>query len=83
MFSYEGGRLGGYLEKCKLGDKVQISGPVGHLTYHGSGVFQQNKKTFNIKHLCLVCGGTGNKHYLILLDQGQLFEIGQLFISGK
>jgi len=33
----EGGILSQYLESLKVGDKIQISGPLGKLSYHGNG----------------------------------------------
>jgi len=59
----EGGILTQYLESLKIGDKINISGPTGNLTYHGQGLVKIQRKdrlqTLKVKEFGLIAGGTG------------------------
>ena len=65
----DGGVMTMYLEELKVGDKVEMRGPKGHLDYKGCGKYtiqEMNKKTgkrstqsYNNKHFGFVAGGSG------------------------
>jgi len=59
MKCYPGGKMGTYMSTKKAGDRVMISGPVGHLTYEGNGKFKSGKHSITIRKLCICAGGTG------------------------
>lgn len=59
-----GGKMSQYLNDLKIGDKVQMKGPKGTITYHGRGMFEIKKSGETVtppqvKKLGFVAGGTG------------------------
>lgn len=55
----QGGIMSQYLDKMKVGDKMLIKGPAGHVLYHGQGNFTVGSKSFKVNRVNLVGGGTG------------------------
>jgi len=75
MKIYDGGKMGNYLENRKIGDYVEMTGPVGLITYEGNGVFKQGRREIKCDHLCLVAGGTGlTPMYQIVSHLGKHLE---------
>ena len=60
-----GGKMTRYIDSLKLGDHLEMTGPVGRLKYFGNGSFgliynkgePEQKKTY--KNIGMVAGGTG------------------------
>lgn len=48
-----------YLEKMKLGDRIDVKGPLGHFVYEGKGVFKHSGKRGAVKQMSMIAGGTG------------------------
>ncbi|CAG9322447.1 unnamed protein product [Blepharisma stoltei] len=55
----EGGKMTQYLDSLKNGDKLEISGPKGRLTYLGNGNVDIEGAKFKVKHFGFIAGGTG------------------------
>lgn len=56
----DGGKVSQYLNTLNVGDIIDICGPVGLLTYHGSGVFSYGTKMYPPKkRVGMIAGGTG------------------------
>lgn len=55
----EGGKMTQYLDQLRKGDKLDISGPKGCLTYQGGNKFDIEGAKYNIKNLGFIAGGTG------------------------
>jgi len=58
----DGGRFGRWIKDKKVGDTLNVSGPVGHYEYAPGGGFKSSIKKqtwWNIKHVNYVCGGSG------------------------
>lgn len=69
----EGGKMSQHLDSLKIGDKMDMKGPKGHLTYLGKGKFtvKQMRKplqTRQAKHFGLIAGGTGITPVLQVVD---------------
>ncbi|KAF4694444.1 NADH-cytochrome b5 reductase 3 [Perkinsus olseni] len=68
----DGGWMSQYLDKLEPGqDSIQVTGPVGRLTYKGNGIFDivrsECQSCNGIKNLGMVAGGTGiTPHYQII-----------------
>ncbi|EER06474.1 NADH-cytochrome b5 reductase, putative [Perkinsus marinus ATCC 50983] len=68
----DGGWMSQYLDKLVPGkDSIDISGPIGRLTYKGNGVFtivrSECKSCNGIKNIGMIAGGTGiTPHYQII-----------------
>ncbi|KAI7873380.1 ferredoxin reductase-like protein, partial [Lichtheimia hyalospora FSU 10163] len=56
---YEKGLFTQYLEKLKIGEIIKCKGPVGHIIYHGLGIFTVNNSSMKINKISMVAGGTG------------------------
>lgn len=54
-----GGRLSMLLENMRLGQKAYLKGPTGHVLYHGDGLCTLSGRTFHVKQIGLIVGGTG------------------------
>jgi cytochrome-b5 reductase len=52
-----------HMERLKIGDKMHMKGPKGHLTYHGKGKFdivhKRQLTTHKKRKIGMVAGGTG------------------------
>jgi len=55
----DGGKMSQHLESLKIGDTIEVKGPIGHYTYLGRGKFLENKNERTCKKIGLICGGTG------------------------
>ncbi|KAK9903477.1 hypothetical protein WJX75_006549 [Coccomyxa subellipsoidea] len=55
----EGGRMSQYLEKMKLGDKIDVKGPLGHFVYEGKGRFRNSGQPGTARTMSMIAGGTG------------------------
>ncbi|CAD7704946.1 unnamed protein product [Ostreobium quekettii] len=55
----EGGKLSQHFEQMKIGDTIDVKGPVGHFTYEGRGAFAKNRKPGCAKKISMIAGGTG------------------------
>ncbi|KAG0570082.1 hypothetical protein KC19_6G137200 [Ceratodon purpureus] len=54
-----GGLFSQYLDSLKIGDTIDVKGPVGHIVYEGKGHFQINNKPKFVKRISMLAGGTG------------------------
>lgn len=54
-----GGLFSQYLDSLKLGDTIDVKGPVGHITYLGKGHFLINNKPKFVTKIAMLAGGTG------------------------
>nr|XP_061812716.1 NADH-cytochrome b5 reductase 2 [Nerophis lumbriciformis] len=61
----EGGKMSQYLDNMATGDAIDFRGPSGLLVYKGKGQFsirpdkKSEPRTFKIKHIAMIAGGTG------------------------
>jgi len=55
----DGGKMSQYLDSLKVGDWVDINGPVGHIEYQGGGKFKLPGQIREAKHVGMMAGGTG------------------------
>jgi len=60
----DGGKMTQYLESLSVGDKIDVRGPSGHLTYRRKGLFEVTEsgkpsKSFQCKKVGMIAGGTG------------------------
>merc|ERR1712039_540552 len=62
---YEKGVVTQYLDSLKVGDTAEIAGPMGHITYKGSGLFRledpfdETVTERQCRSIGMVAGGTG------------------------
>ena len=47
------------LGSLKIGDTIDVKGPLGHVTYHGKGSLQVGENMCQVKQLSMLAGGTG------------------------
>merc|ERR1712032_352104 len=55
----EGGKMSQHLESMKIGDTIQVKGPLGDFTYKGEGNFTWKDSLRTCKNISLIAGGTG------------------------
>ena len=55
----DGGKMSQYLGGLKVGDTLDIMGPVGTKTYLGKGKMLSNKKELSFTKLGMIAGGSG------------------------
>ena len=55
----EGGRMSQHLGSMRVGEAIDVRGPLGHVTYLGRGSLRLDKATHAVKNFCMLCGGTG------------------------
>lgn len=60
----DGGKMSQHLESLKLGDTIDVKGPIGRFDYRGKGEFKiksgaSNFTTKKVKKMGLIAGGTG------------------------
>lgn len=55
----EGGKMSQYFESLKIGDEIEIKGPLGHFVYHGQGRYRMGNAEGTATHLSMIAGGTG------------------------
>ncbi|KAJ9531496.1 hypothetical protein QJQ45_015040 [Haematococcus lacustris] len=55
-----GGKMSQHLDSLKIGDEIQVKGPIGHFVYEGRGAYlQHGKHRGTAKHFSMLAGGTG------------------------
>ena len=55
----DGGKMSQYMDTLKVGDTIDIMGPIGTHEYLGNGVFKSGTKQHKCKQLGMMAGGTG------------------------
>ena len=55
----DGGKMSQHFESLKLGDTIDIKGPIGHFTYLGRGKFKLHNELRSCQSMGMICGGTG------------------------
>jgi nitrate reductase (NAD(P)H) len=55
----EGGSMTVHMEHMKVGDHLEIKGPIGHIQYKGMGYWMNAKTEIFAKHMAMIAGGTG------------------------
>eukprot|EP00899_Mesostigma_viride_P005008 jgi/Mesvir1/14508/Mv05207-RA.1 len=55
----DGGLMSQHLESMKIGDTIDIKGPIGHVEYLGRGNFLIDKLPTFVKKVGMIAGGTG------------------------
>ena len=48
-----------YLERMKLGDAIEVKGPLGHFVYEGRGAYRNSGAGGRAKTMSMIAGGTG------------------------
>eukprot|EP00182_Erythrolobus_australicus_P000417 CAMPEP_0185833810 /NCGR_PEP_ID=MMETSP1353-20130828/3516_1 /TAXON_ID=1077150 /ORGANISM="Erythrolobus australicus, Strain CCMP3124" /LENGTH=888 /DNA_ID=CAMNT_0028532139 /DNA_START=67 /DNA_END=2733 /DNA_ORIENTATION=+ len=81
-----GGIFSQYLDSLKIGDTVDVKGPLGHFEYERMGHVQIHGKPHEVKKLGFICGGTGiTPAYQVikqvLKDQSDNTEVFLLFAN--
>jgi nitrate reductase (NAD(P)H) len=55
----EGGKMSQHFESLKVGDTIDIKGPIGHFTYIGRGRYKLHNELRQCDSMGMICGGTG------------------------
>lgn len=55
----DGGKMSQFLGDLKIGDKVDVEGPFGRITYRGRGSFSIGPRLVTKRQIGLLAGGTG------------------------
>lgn len=55
----DGGKLSRHLDSRKVGDTLDVNGPFGVNEYQGKGKFKVPGQVLQVKHVCMMAGGTG------------------------
>jgi nitrate reductase (NAD(P)H) len=55
----DGGKLSQHLESMKLGDFIEVKGPIGEFIYSSHGNFTWHNKPRTCERISLIAGGTG------------------------
>ena len=55
----QGGRMTQVMEALKVGDSMEVKGPLGHFIYQGRGKFKHSGKAGTCRQLSMIAGGTG------------------------
>jgi len=55
----KGGKMSQHLESMKVGDVIDVKGPVGDFVYTGKGSFTWKGKPRKCTHISMIAGGTG------------------------
>jgi len=82
----DGGKMSQYFDTLKVGDSLNIMGPIGTHTYLGQGKFKSGKKEHFCKKLGMMAGGTGITPMLqvmaaILKDPNDKTQISLLYAN--
>ncbi|KAF3107537.1 hypothetical protein TWF102_006922 [Orbilia oligospora] len=56
---FAGGKMTLALDALKLGEEIEVKGPIGKLEYLGRGRVMLSGKERNVKNFCMICGGSG------------------------
>lgn len=72
----EGGKMSQYLESLNIGDRIEVAGPKGKLTYAGNGEIQIKHRNSDpapqirrAKKIAMIAGGTGITPMLQIIRQ--------------
>lgn len=63
-----------YLERMKLGDSIEVKGPLGHFIYDGRGKYRNSAKPGTARLMSMIAGGTGITPMFQIIKVG--FSIG-------
>ena len=55
----DGGKVSGYLDELKVGDKLCVNGPYGRVNYRGNGLFKTPTCLKQYKNVGMMAGGSG------------------------
>lgn len=55
----EGGKMSQHLETLKIGDTIDVKGPLGHFDYKGNGNFLLSDEPKHVRRISMIAGGTG------------------------
>jgi NAD(P)H-flavin reductase/cytochrome b involved in lipid metabolism/truncated hemoglobin YjbI len=55
----DGGKMSQHLDSLKVGDTIDVRGPLGHIDYQGKGNFIIDGKAVFAKQVLMMAGGTG------------------------
>ncbi|CAE8639264.1 unnamed protein product [Polarella glacialis] len=55
----KGGKMSQHLESMKIGDTIDVKGPLGEFIYKGKGDFLWHNKPRSCKRISMIAGGTG------------------------
>jgi nitrate reductase (NAD(P)H) len=55
----EGGKMSQLLDSLKIGDCIEVKGPMGEFVYQGKGAFSWHNKPRKCSHISMIAGGTG------------------------
>jgi len=55
----KGGKMTQHLESLKIGDTIDVKGPIGDFVYTGKGSFTWKGKPRSCTHISMIAGGTG------------------------
>jgi len=82
----DGGKMSQYMDTLKVGDTLDIMGPIGTHEYLGHGKFKSGSKEHTCKKLGMMAGGTGITPMLqvmaaILKDPSDTTEISLLYAN--
>jgi len=55
----KGGKMSQHLESLKIGDTIDVKGPIGDFVYTGKGSFTWKGEPRSCTHISMIAGGTG------------------------
>lgn len=55
----DGGKMSQHLESMKIGDTIEVKGPLGEFHYKGKGSFTWHGEPRSCSHISMIAGGTG------------------------
>ena len=82
----DGGKMSQYMDTLKVGDKLDIMGPIGTHEYLGRGKFKSSGKEHTCQKVGMMAGGTGITPMLqviaaILRDDGDATQISLIYAN--
>jgi NAD(P)H-flavin reductase len=81
---YPLGKMSQHLKKLEPGQSIEIRGPIGHLHYKQKGNMSILRKAgitteHNVKHIGMICGGTGKNIFYYIFLFGSFFLFMYLY----
>ena len=64
-----------YLENLKLGDTIDVKGPLGHFIYDGASQFRNSGKKGTARKMSMIAGGTGITPMFQIIKVSPLFNL--------
>ena len=59
-FAYpEGGKMSQHMNRMKVGEFIDVKGPLGHVVYKNNGLLYLDHKLHHVKKFAMLCAGTG------------------------